>query len=992
NERTFGGTANFQNVELINATIGCERDLFLNVQNDLTIVNGGSTECDGNTNISVGGQLSLQSGHIKSVGDIKIQAHSVEAATVVHRYDYGYEQGGTYGEVTKIDSAVGEVVVRSASDIILQGVSVDAGESITFAANGNIFLGSQQNVIQGDYRGRWKGSYTNVDYLQTTLTAEETIKLIANGQIVIDAAEIVSSRGHLEVLAGMGITIESDLASEQFSRKGKFGKKKVTESAYQTVAIRALLDAGKGVRLHTEFGDITLRSADISTNEGASVRATHGGVNLLMTTETDHYSYSSVKEGTFTVTTKNKGHIKETGVPNTIVGGLEVEALSSVVVEYKGDDNKTLDEQISKLSGFEGLEWMSEVRNDPSLDVDWNAVDYEYKKWRESNTSLNAAAMALVVVVVSIVTAGAGATVAGAAGTAAGTTGTSVLATAVNSSFMQAAISAGTASLISQASVALVNGAVNGDIGGAIEDFASDETLKSLAVAMVSAGAIAELDAAFFDVDSEAVSNLPTDGSATSEVVQVAGDSATQSLQMQVAEALTHATVNAGVETLIQGGDFEEVFVHSLLMDATNRIGKEFANEIGDAKKLNQIDKAQQYMAHAALGCSIGVAKAAIQDGDTDAANGCASGAGGAVIGEYVAQKIREDFFNEVNELRANQELSVSEMKVMYDEYNAHGVDMARLSAALTAFALGGDVTIASDAGQNAAENNAFWFVVIPVFIALEKAWTIYEYAQWSLELGEAIRTNNQTEVERLLKDKATDLGVDIVVSSIPGGKLLKEIAEKFKSKYPGASEVFEDLLDYANHQSTGTTASIVPGKNSVDLPEPKVEHHIGPSTPIKPSQHTLSEQREALDKVKNGEEVLDSTKRKGNFGEMAVDDDMVNKGFTPLHERIKSLDAPTTQGIDGIFEKDGKFYIVESKFGSSRLSKGLADGTDQMDAKWIENRIEQLNLPVEVKLDILDNYLPVVARIDEAGAIAYKKLDDTGRVVLGNAGKIPEL
>jgi len=43
--------------------------------------------------------------------------------------------------------------------------------------------------------------------------------------------------------------------------------------------------------------------------------------------------------------------------------------------------------------------------------------------------------------------------------------------------------------------------------------------------------------------------------------------------------------------------------------------------------------------------------------------------------------------------------------------FKARGVDMAKLGAALTAFALGGDVNIAASTGANAAENNALFLI-----------------------------------------------------------------------------------------------------------------------------------------------------------------------------------------------------------------------------------------------------------------------------------------
>jgi hypothetical protein len=105
----------------------------------------------------------------------------------------------------------------------------------------------------------------------------------------------------------------------------------------------------------------------------------------------------------------------------------------------------------------------------------------------------------------------------------------------------------------------------------------------------------------------------------------------------------------------------------------------------------------------------------------------------------------------------------------------------------------------------------------------------------------------------------------------------------------------------------------------------------------------------------------------------------MVNRGFTPYHNRITDIDKPSKQGVDGIFEKDGMFYIVESKCcngtNNKLKRKPLDDGSYQMDERWIEERINELKVSPEVKRQILAHYTPVLARVTEKGTITYSKI-----------------
>lgn len=718
NQEELAETTSFGTLTIRNASISASRTRFLEVAGDLALRDA-SIQSDADLKIVAGGAFDNISSVVSAKNDLVIGAHSINNRTIVYRYDTGHEQGTRYGEISALASSQGDVILRSYSDIIFAGADAIASQGeMKLMADGSIFIGAQELYSGSESRyGNGTQTRSAISYLQSHLSARETIQLVANGQIVIDAAEITSENGHIELLAGMGVSVLDRLGQEQSQATGKFGKKSVEESIYQTVAIRSLLDAGKGVKLSTDFGDITLKAADISSTEGASVRAKNGSVNLLMTTETDHYSYSSVKKGLFTTETVSKGRNIETGVPNSIVGGLSVEALNGISVEYEGDPALSLDQQLDEISGMEGMSWVNDVRNHP--DVDWNAVALAQEQWYDKNTSISPAFAALITIAVAIATSGAGTAFAGVLGAAEG-------------GAIAAAVSAGTSAFISQATLAAANGAVNGDMEGAFDDFTSNDTLKSLAIAMVTAGAIAKVDAAFFNADASAIDGAQSavDSAATTGQAQAGVDAALAgtetaarsfSLGAQAAEAVTHAAVRAGAESIIAGAEFDDVFIRSLAQNALNTLGESLATKIGAAKANQQINVATQYVAHAAVGCLVGTATATLDDGETQL--GCASGAGGAVIGEVIGKIYAEDLEEDLEAWVADKVsgggmLDREAVMAQAMEFKSRGVDMAKLGAALTAFAVGGDVNIAADAGYNAAENNAFFLVAIVAVVA----------------------------------------------------------------------------------------------------------------------------------------------------------------------------------------------------------------------------------------------------------------------------------
>lgn len=102
---------------------------------------------------------------------------------------------------------------------------------------------------------------------------------------------------------------------------------------------------------------------------------------------------------------------------------------------------------------------------------------------------------------------------------------------------------------------------------------------------------------------------------------------------------------------------------------------------------------------------------------------------------------------------------------------------------------------------------------------------------------------------------------------------------------------------------------------------------------------------KEAFGRIVRGEQMTDA--EKGNLGEMLMDQYYISQGYTPIHlPRVIDLEHKSGQGIDGAYERtkaDGskEYVIADAKVNSSKLNKGLADGTDQMSDTWIEKRLD---------------------------------------------------
>lgn len=764
-----GGDALFKNIEIVSGSITTRRNTVLAAAQNFVVGEGASVTSTGDLNLAVGGTL-LSYGTITAGQTINITAGNYHQKTLVHRFktEYGYnDRLGLISSVNVGDS----IVVKSHGDITILGAEMQAGADIVFDAQGNIRIGtvalaSGKEVITR----RTQYHYSALEHVQSTLSAGDNIKMMAAGLIEIDAANLHANRGHIELLAGMGVSVLDELNQEQSSFHGKWRKLTVDESAYVTVAMRAVLDAGKGIKIHSEIGDITLRATDMSSEEGASLSATGGKVNLLMSTVTDQYNYQSVRERTFTIKTKNYGHNITTGVPNTIVGGLAVEAVAGLNVEYTGDRNKSIEQQIDELKVMPGMEWISELQQDTTLNVDWALVEEQYETWNKTSTTLSPAAIAIISIVVACV-AGPGAAALGelAGGVAVGAA----------SSAISAAVTAGVTSMAVQAAVITSNAFVNGeyDLYEIQKDINSKETMTTVATAMVTAAALSYLDSTFFeDVDVDALAREQGVDPSTIDTGLLRDAKGKLNFIGQAAQVTSNAAASSFIEVLAQGdslsefgGDFHNAFEGNLKRAAIDRLGEETYQGIAGA----QFNTAIEYIALAGAGCVFG---AAVGEGANDRGD-CYSGAGGAVIGKYLGDKTSEDAatpeqlqamqMQQREWLSANGVSSAAEWVALQNadpasylklskDFNKYrlssvrslhqgGVDIARMTAGLLALVAGGNVDVAANQASVSAANSAKLSQKLAVLNAIDVL-SDYQNLEPLLDLQELLAGANSAE------------------------------------------------------------------------------------------------------------------------------------------------------------------------------------------------------------------------------------------------------
>lgn len=558
------------------------------------IKNAGTINGSGNLELIAGNMFLNVSGQIKATNnlDIRTTRGDVINKTLVLPYQSKDGSGTRLAAVATLDSATGNIKITSGKGITYEGGTSNAlFGALTLDAYGDLVLAPVATNSQGTTtEGNWVINKSSFELMQSKLTAKQMLTLIAGGSITMTASELHSTEGGIELLAKHGIYIADEQGHFQSNRVDKIGRTTGTGSDFESFAIRSVLSAGKGILLETNTGAVELKGAKITSAEGTQIKATNGKVRLLVTKENSQHYLDTVRKGNWTIKTVHEEYVKETGIPNAIIGGLAVEALTGVDIEYAGREGATLQQQIAEYEKMPDTKWMADLysgktkikdANGNIVPLDFSKVELAYTHIRESNTSLSPAAMAIIAICVAVALGGSGA---GLIGTGEGAIGGSA-ATAAGTATLSVPAAAMQAGVLTLTTSAVQNLAAGKSLEDTLKAMTTDDALKNLAISMVTAGALSALDVGKLELFEDAPVGSGLD------------------LANQAYQAVTHSVVTAGVSVTINGGnseDYKKVFMQSLATNAVNTIGQNLTNKISNSKTLSDASK---YIAHAAMGC-----------------------------------------------------------------------------------------------------------------------------------------------------------------------------------------------------------------------------------------------------------------------------------------------------------------------------------------------------------------------------------------------------
>lgn len=554
-------------------------------------------------------------------------------------------------QATGIESKNGDIRIESNKNILLDSAFEQSYDRSTSTHVKKSWGGLKKKVTTANTENN-NISASSVDIAGTNIFIESKEEN-PNVSIDIYSGKFLADGGQVYIRAGGNLnffTVEElsktqeDVTKQSSFASIKYNNSKSNTTREQVSSIPAHLKAdylgtksGFDTRLEgTEFE--YLKGATIESGGKLELIAAKDKITDIVKKESNSVVWQSMQDsGSITETAKLPSFNGPTPPAFKADGGIEVQIPIGEKDQYKVQ----IRDEIIKLANQPGNEYLNEfVKRD---DVNWNTVILTQQEWDYKSQGLTGPGAALVVIIVTVLTSGAGTAAAGAVGGGA----------------VGAGAQAAVATLASQASVSLINN--GGDISKTLKDLGSKESIKGLVTSVVTAGLLSEVGA---------ILNLEPNPTLFSD---------------RLIQNFTNSVGSTLVQTSVNGGDLTDNLEKALLSGLAGALQGQLANEISiHLEDLGELNEVLEYIvhkiAHAAAACST----AAATQGK------CQAGAIGASVGEIVASFMPDP---------SNGDEYSTEEKL-------RNKNAGKLIAGVVAAYSGHDVVEAAKSADTAIENN----------------------------------------------------------------------------------------------------------------------------------------------------------------------------------------------------------------------------------------------------------------------------------------------
>ncbi|CZT31652.1 DUF637 domain-containing protein [Pseudomonas cerasi] len=598
------------------STITARENLALNAGRDIT--NYGA--------MSAGGDLSLKAGN-----DINLLAKT-DSSEKHELFDGGHKSVITT-DVKNLGSTVtagGDLGIDAGRDINVLASQARAGNDLRLAAGQDINVssaGDVHNIATKTKDGKKRITEANdrTTQLASELTAGNNVSVQAGRNTTLVASKITAgneaylySGNTLSLLAAQ----DSTHTLYDMKAKGSFGAKKAQrDEVTQTTNVGTEIRTAGNLTLGSN-GDQLYQVAKLNSGQDLTLQS-GGAVTFEGVKDLHDESHTKSKSDMAWFSMKGKGNTDETLRQSKLVsqGQTVIQAVNGLKIDVKQVNQQTVSQTIDTMVKADPqLAWIKEAEK--RGDVDWRQVKELHDSFKYSHSGMGQGAMLAVIIIVTVLTAGgASALAGGAAGATAGSGSAMAAATTTQALAAGASYTAAgwgnvmaTAALTSMASTGAVSVINNkGNLGTALKDTFGSDSLKNATIGALTAGALNYADSTWFQGASPANGNGAK--VITGGPVQNPGYSSEwlswQKAQDAVVRSGTHAVIESGISTAINGGSLKDNLGSALVsqgFDLAAAVGNKNLGDFADYMDLSP-GSAEKIFLHAMLGGALSAAR-----------------------------------------------------------------------------------------------------------------------------------------------------------------------------------------------------------------------------------------------------------------------------------------------------------------------------------------------------------------------------------------------
>ncbi|WP_240326529.1 filamentous hemagglutinin N-terminal domain-containing protein, partial [Pseudomonas syringae] len=389
-----------------------------------------------------------------------------------------------------------DLTVQAGRDIAIIASQIDAKRDIAMAATENLTISSAADEEHSLSKSKkLTRQEDHVSQVSSDLDAGGSVALQAGQNLAVISSRITAGK-EAYLVAGENLDIlaaqDSDYSLYDKKKKGSFGAKKTKRDEITDVKnIGSEITTG-GDLLLASGGDQKYQAAKLESGKDLTIES-GGAVTFEGVKDLHQESHEKSKSDLAWNSSKGKGNTDETLRQSELVakGEVAIRAVEGLKIDIKQVDQQSVSQTIDAMVKADPqLAWLKEAEQ--RGDVDWRQIKEVHDSFKYNNSSLGQGAMLAIIIIVTALTAGAGtfATAGAAAGSAAngaalaaGISGTTAATIGVAAN---AAAVASLTSITAQGVVSTINN--KGNLGAALKDTFSSDSLKSAAISGLTAG------------------------------------------------------------------------------------------------------------------------------------------------------------------------------------------------------------------------------------------------------------------------------------------------------------------------------------------------------------------------------------------------------------------------------------------------------------------------------------------------------------------------